>query len=36
MALRWKNLGLQARFMAISSAGVLALAVCTLVVVSWS
>ena len=36
MSLRWKTLGLQARFMLISSAAILGLAVCTLVVIGWS
>jgi methyl-accepting chemotaxis protein len=36
MAGWWKNLGLQARFMMISSLGALGLAVCTLVAVGWS
>jgi methyl-accepting chemotaxis protein len=36
MAGWWKNLGLQARFMMISSLGALGLAVCALVAVGWS
>ncbi len=36
MVRRWRNLGLQARFMVISSSGLLAIAVCTLIAVAWS
>jgi hypothetical protein len=35
MAFKWKTRGLQARFMLIASAGILALAACTLIVVGW-
>ncbi len=36
MMRRWNNLGLQSRFMFISSAGVLVLAVCSLIVIGWA
>jgi len=36
MAIRWKNFGLQARFMMLAGTGVLTLAVITIGVISWS
>jgi len=36
MTISWKNLGVQARFMAIAAVGVLAIAAATLAVISWS
>ncbi len=36
MTLGWKNLGVQARFMAITAAGILALAAATMALIAWS
>ncbi len=35
MSIRWKNLGVQARFMAIAAVGILALAAATIALIAW-